>query len=386
MSATIASMVRVGKFRPRSRLRAAFLPTVFLALSMLIPTGLSGQESFAGGWVRFVLAGRAFAPGWGASSVLDSDNVLRASRYGAEKALDRDPATAWVEGARGAGIGESYYLGVEDFPEALGFINGYARNNNLFHRNHRVKELRVHIYAGLMVDGYATEIADFFDSRPLIEPVTIRLEDTREAQRVELPVSLSLVQSRMEVFRSSLDVRRWRFPQAKEMGLDGSENLPLHFRYILKLEIVDIYPGSTWEDTCIAEIWPDYGVGTDVSVSPDMRSLLITQDTGKPVATYADINYVITLLETSSNREWALVLLEPAYLEVGERATSSYTVIHTPTGWDVGSQLFGSGTQLGTDILPLGFISEGGRTYVEYENMSADKNPGTLGRVHCTFY
>ncbi len=312
-------------------MRATYLAAAFLLLSTLIPASLSAQESLAG-------------------------------------------------------IGESYYLGVEDFPEALGFINGYAQNNNLFHRNHRVKELRVHVYAGLMVDGYATEIADFFDSRPLIEPVTIHLEDTREAQRTELPVSLSLVQSRMEVLRSSLDVRRWRFPQAKEMGLDGSENLPLHFRYILKLEIVDIYPGSTWEDTWIAEIWPDYGIGTDVSVSPDMRYLLITQDTGEPIATYADINYVVTLRETSSNREWALVLLEPAYLEVGERATSSYTVIHTPTGWDVGSQLFGSGTQLGTDILPLGFISEGGRTYLEYKNVGADTNASTIGRVHCTFY
>jgi len=372
-----------------SQTAARLFLAVFLTLALLVgltPNRVGAQEGREGDWVRFTLTGQAFMPRWGASSVLEAEDVLRSSRYGPEKALDRNPATAWVEGAPGAGIGESYYLGLEHLPEALGFVNGYAQNTNLFHRNHRVKELRVHFYAGLMVDGFATEIAEYFDSQQLVDPVTVRLGDTMQAQRVKLPVDLALVRSRMADFRNSADVREWNFPQAEEMGLDGSENLGLHFRYIVKLEIADIYPGSTWEDTCIAELWPDFGAGTEISVSSNMRSLLVTKDTGEQIPTYADIRYVISLLEASPNKEWALILQEPAYLELGERASSSYTVVHTPTGWDIGPQLFPEGTQLGTELFPLGFVQEGGRTYLEYETPGKGQNAGTLERVHCTLY
>ncbi len=372
-----------------SRKASTFVLAVFVTIATFapfIPVHLGAQENWSGDWVQFTLTGQAFMPRWGASSVLEAEDVLRSSRYGPEKALDRNPATAWVEGAPGAGIGESYFLGVEHVPEALGFINGYAQNTNLFYRNHRVKELRVHVFAGLMVDGYATEIAEYYDSRPLIDPVSIRLSDTMQPQRVKLPVDRSFIHSRMRAFRDSVDVREWNFPQAEAMGLDGSENLRLHFRYIVQLEIADIYPGSTWEDTCIAELWPDYGTGTEISVSSNMRSLLVTQENGGQIPTYADIRYVISLLDASPDKEWALILQEPAYLEVGERASSRYTVIHTPTGWDIGPQLFPEGTQLGTDLFPLGFIHEEGRTYLEYENLRQEGTSGTLGRVPCTLY
>lgn len=372
-----------------SQIATKFFLAVFFTLALLValtPTHVGTQERVVGDWVQFTLTGRACMPRWGASSVLDAENVLRPSRYGAEKALDRDPATAWVEGAPGAGIGESYYLGLEHLPEALGFINGYAQNTNLFHRNHRVKEVRLHVYAGLMVDGYATEIAEFYDSRPLGDPVTIRVDDTMHAQRISLPVDLPLIRSRMAEFRQSPDVREWNFPQAEEMGLDGSANLQLQFRYIVKLEIADIYPGSTWQDTCIAELWPDYGEATAVTVAPDMRSLLLAKDTGEQIPTCADINYVITIIETSPDNEWALVLQEPAYLEAGERATSSYTVLHTATGWDIGPELFRDGPQPGGGLLPTGFVQEDGRTYLEYENLSTGLNAGTRARVLCTLY
>lgn len=355
---------------------------IAFGILVVITSATAARDFVPGDWVRFTLTGRALMPGWGASSVLESDDPLRDSRYGPEKALDGDPASAWVEGAPGPGIGESYFLALEHVPEAMGFINGYAGNSNLFHKNHRVRELRVHLYGGVMIDGFSTEIADFFDARPLIQPVRIRLEDTMEVQRVPLPFDRRLVQAQMGEFHRSQDVRSWNFPQAREFDLDGSEGLQLRFRYIIKLEIIDIYRGSTWEDTCIAELWPDYGTASALELSSDARSLVIVKETGERIPSYADFEHVLTLVETSADNQWALVIQEPAYLEAEERATSSYAVVHAPSGQEVTNRLFDDAEQLGYAYYPLGFSFENGRTYLEYENASG----GRSERVLCTLY
>jgi hypothetical protein len=319
--------------------------------------------------------------GWGASSVLESGQPLVASRYGPEKALDGNAATAWVEGAAGEGRGERYYLSLKSAPEALGFINGYAQNRSLFEKNHRVRRLTLQVFASVQVSGFATERAELFDARAITDTRTLRLSDVMEAQRVRLPFSRRSVIAAMEDFRTSEAISTWRFPQAREMGLDGSEGLPLYFRYILRLEIDDVYRGTAWEDTCIAELWPDYGTANTVAISDDGRALTIETAEGDRVSTYADAESVLSLVETGGNGEWAIVLREPAYQGEG-RAETAYAVVHTPTGRDVGAMLFGDSALLGPEILPVGFSNRAGNTYVEYENLRT----GETGRVLCSLY
>lgn len=215
------------------------------------------QQPLGDGWVRFELAGTGSATLWGASSVLESAQPLSPSRYGPEKALDGNPATAWVEGGAGPGIGESYYLAVTDIPEALEFVNGYAQNPDLFAKNHRVAELRVRAFAAVQISGFATELAEMLDARPISEERSVELADRMERQRVELPFDPARLRRRMKAFRGSPAIRSWDFPQAAEMGLEGDEGLPRSFRYVLRLEIAEVYRGTTWEDTCLAEIRPE---------------------------------------------------------------------------------------------------------------------------------
>ena len=118
------------------------LLTLFI---LFIPAALQAQEALEGDWSRFPLTGSAMGIEWSASSVLEAGNFWETSRYGPEKALDGNPATAWVEGAPKGGIGESYVIALEHCPSALGFINGYAENRSLFEKNYRIKELTVKI-------------------------------------------------------------------------------------------------------------------------------------------------------------------------------------------------------------------------------------------------
>ncbi len=365
---------------PRRRRPAPLLPSVLL-LALVVAPLRAVEEPLEDGWMRFSLSGRAFALAeWGASSVLESDHYWEVSRYDPGKALDGDPATAWVEGAPGPGIGEFIVLGLTHYPEALGFINGFARDRNLFAGNNRVKELNVRIYTAVNISGFATEWVTFYDALPVAPAQTVRLADTMEAQRVELPLSSRSAREAMDDFRASDVVTGWSFAQARELGVDASMGAPLHFRYIVRLQIADVYPGTTWDDTCIAEIWPDYGRIDDVTVSDDNRHLLLTTAYGERVPGYADFEYVLTVVELSQNHEWAIVIKEPAYPGTS-RISSEYAVIHTPTGHDMTAAIFGRTESGGLNVLPFDFVEEDSTTFVIYEEFTS----GETRRAACRF-
>jgi hypothetical protein len=76
-------------------------------------------------------------------------------------ALDRDPATSWVEGVAGSGIGEQLKL---VFPQPisltrLGVDIGFDRDESIFYANNRVRRVRL-----IFSDGSA-QSADFLDQR-----------------------------------------------------------------------------------------------------------------------------------------------------------------------------------------------------------------------------
>ncbi len=351
---------------------------LFISFGSLLPH-LAAQEQLSGDWLRFSLSGRE---NWGASSVLESEQPWQESRYGPEKAQDGKAETSWVEGASGAGIGESYWFSSDHLPEAFGFINGYAKNRSLFDKNYRVREFELRVFTALSVSGFSTEKVNYYDAVPAGESTTIRLADTMEPQRTELQMDRDELRSRMRELRNSKEIAEWDFPMADEMGIPENADLPIFYRYILVLEIRDVYKGSQWEDTCIAELWADYGEIEEVSVSGDRRSLLVTTDEGKKVPTYRDFTSVLALVEVSGNGKWVIVTKEPAYLEADERPTTSYAVVHAPTGRDITGAIFGTDVDLGLEILPTGFSQEGEETYVHYEDLDS----GESSRAPCSLY
>jgi hypothetical protein len=167
------------------------------------------------------------------------------------------------------------------------------------------------------------------------------------------------------------------------------------------VEIVDVYLGSRWEDTCIAEIWPDYGTITAVAVASDDRTLTASFAGAAAVPIYRSLEYALTVVETSENREWLIVAREPYYDQ--PRHPTSYALVHAPSGRNVSQAIFGKPVGGGTGgaaaestaasgraaeagvpahLLPTGFVREGAITYVTYENMT----DGTSGRAPCSLY
>lgn len=145
-----------------------------------------------------------------ASSELADDRV----DYSPSMAIDGDPATAWVEGAIGAGIGESLSVWIGPYVgkmvgcygvKRIGIINGYAQDEKLYVSNNRVKQLQVTYAFTLEERDHTGTEAFIFD-----------LEETLEMQYLELPYPVPISQ--------------------------------------LTLTIQEVYPGSRWDDSCIAEV------------------------------------------------------------------------------------------------------------------------------------
>ncbi len=131
--------------------------------------------------------------------------------YSAENISDNNPATSWVEGVQGNGIGEWVGLNIEQWLnksegyyriEKIGIINGFAENETLYYSNNRVKTIRL-VFSSL-------EDVSFISQSIIIE-----LDDTMEMQY-------------------------YYFDE------------PVISRGF-KIIIEDVYPGSSWDDTCIAE-------------------------------------------------------------------------------------------------------------------------------------
>jgi hypothetical protein len=108
---------------------------------------------------------------------------------------------AWCEGASGPGIGQSVTIHMQPRPRfrTISITNGYARTDDTFHRNGRVKRAYIEFEG-----GYKT---------------TITLQDTREPQRFRIPTSRAL----------------W-----------------------IKFTIADVYPGTEGSDTCITWLSVDH--------------------------------------------------------------------------------------------------------------------------------
>ncbi|MBR3824398.1 MAG: hypothetical protein IKJ39_04285 [Lachnospiraceae bacterium] len=142
-----------------------------------------------------------------ASSYLEPSGV---NAYHPNNVVSNNKMSTWAEGAEGVGIGESIelrqmYMGPgADRLSITRFciVNGYAKNNDIWEKNARVKELKVYYSEAYMG--------------------TITLEDCMEPQYIDVSgVNMTVSNGREAVFR---------------------------------FEIADVYPGTKYEDTCLTGI------------------------------------------------------------------------------------------------------------------------------------
>lgn len=135
--------------------------------------------------------------------------------YASIRAVDGDPATAWVEGATGPGEGEVLFVALPK--GAVEIWAGYGKSASLHAKNARPKEVEV-ILAGAGQPVY-TQSAVMYSENPVLGRQKVVLQDVNGYQPLSLP-----------------DV-----PEGAEPAFLG-------------IRILSVYPGEKWQDTCISEI------------------------------------------------------------------------------------------------------------------------------------
>lgn len=147
-------------------------------------------------------------------------------KYAAYNLSDGDTRTAWVEGVDGHGVCEFVMVPSIDLSRPIYIWNGYGKSENLYNYNSRVKAANIHVIKG----GYAgaTQCGTYYVDIEKVARFQVQLKDMNDYQL--------------------LDVQ-----QLTEFGEGGSMREE-GMNYWLGLEILEVYPGTKWSDTCISEI------------------------------------------------------------------------------------------------------------------------------------
>ena len=316
------------------------------------------------------------------SSELDEVNPFEGlGAYGGHNLFDKDNSTAWVEGVQGSGINEYVILGIgSEFPEQMVLLNGYQKNKDLFSKNNRVKTIRISLFTGFMIPMDMTEIGVYYRIRQFDTSMAIELEDRYGSQQIPLPWE------RDNVDQVMVENRNFFLKDFEKELAEAREDCPScptdpKFRFFLKIEILDIYKGSQWDDTCISDIWftsPDkkaMTIPTDEQITEvweDFDEGMIYVNTNKQEGIVLadgkalekarnldeDEHMDITLMDVSPDKEWAQV--DYLYTQDGAGRVEEYSTLYSVRYLTMIDEPI-----LGIIYGAFGFIEEKGKIYLD---------------------
>lgn len=148
--------------------------------------------------------------------------------YAGGSSVDGNNTTAWVEGVTGHGKGELLMITKLDLSKKLEILSGFGKSQALFAANTRPKTINIHIVRALPQAGGQSQCGSNYDALKIITSSKVILKDINQFQ--PLPM----------------------VPFKKETYLFQGEQW--EYQYWLMIELVDVYPGTKYQDTCISEI------------------------------------------------------------------------------------------------------------------------------------
>jgi len=172
--------------------------------------------------------------------VLQSSSLLP-EKYNARKMFDQNFSTCWAEGSRGFGKGD--WLLFRSIA-ILWFYNGMWRSKELFYANNRVKKMKISFYK---VYARSNSTYDFttkkFNRKTTVFTNVYLLSETV----VDLPDGIYPI----EIHTGTPPIPFEISPDNKKLAYEKWANDGYRF---CRLEILDVYRGTKYNDTCISEI------------------------------------------------------------------------------------------------------------------------------------
>jgi len=141
--------------------------------------------------------------------------------YSKDNLFDNDFSTAWVEGVNGQGVGQKIEIELADYRlGAISIVNGYTKSESLYYANSRIKRIRID--KEFLSYAYPTE--------PDFERIEVELKDLKY-----IPIDnnnfSAMTQTLADYGEGYVKVKK------------------------LTITILEVYPGTKYDDTCISEIF-----------------------------------------------------------------------------------------------------------------------------------
>lgn len=336
--------------------------TPILAAILYLTAGGSSWADGGAGELRQVNFSDYAAHVYRASSSLESEGPYSLGPYGMHLLFDGDGYTGWSEGAAGDGRGEVLWLRLDPGADTLLLRNGFARRQDLFEKNNRVRSLDLSIWGGVLPAGMVTEIGPMYVMAPETESRSLVLEDTPELREYELPFDRTVLEGPCSI--SEKEFRDF----ARALGLPETEERRDLF---LRMEITDVYPGSLWNDTCLTELRvfsEENFKATEVYTDDIEAAGAIHYDTPERYrrTLYRDREFLFDPYLVSDNGRWCVAFQSPA--EAGGRVETEYVLFHLPYPELHENRDFTASRAEG--LLPVDFEEEGDAVYLLFDDGS----------------
>jgi len=172
---------------------------------------------------------------------------LHPEKYNARRVFDRNFSTCWAEGSRGFGKGDWVIF---NSAAIFWIYNGMWRSKALFYANNRVRRMKISFY-----EIYARDYTSYDIN---LKPETTRTVFTNVYLQSETVVELPDGMYPIEIDKQSDPIPFEISPDNKNLPDEKQANDGDLF---CRLEILDVYRGTKYNDTCISEI---VGGGFDV--------------------------------------------------------------------------------------------------------------------------
>jgi hypothetical protein len=262
------------------------------------------------------------------SELEGNDKEPGQGKYGVIRAFDKDYSTAWVEGKDGSGIHQSIYIVVAEDRKTINLFNGYGKTPELYQKNNRVKKLKLSCLVAISPEGYVSETSISYQTLAYEEDYFLNLKDTFALQSFPFPFS----SEQQNTFRDSC-IKKFNNEFNYDIGRTD---------FILKMEIIEIYPGSQWDDTCISEVFFNnlylhnpyderYRNITDIYLNKEENTILLDSDKSNGLVLFEDTSSVFQIIDFSEDKRWVICIRMPA--DPGEgRVETEYLLFNAQTG------------------------------------------------------
>ena len=165
-----------------------------------------------------------------ASSVLKTDEV-NIYNYEPKNLFDHDLNTAWCEGVKGHGEGQWVEFGFAGNVNvgAIGIINGYTKREALYYANNRIKTIKLDVEYQRRED----------------DPEKASDESKKDVEKENTAIDLKQLQFNELNKNVQAPFISWL------ADYDDS------YRRVnkIRLTILEVYPGTKYDDTCISEVY-----------------------------------------------------------------------------------------------------------------------------------